>query len=104
MTDTMSMTAIHQHLDKEPWDWLARQALADLYEGAGEDDLAYCQRWLVSVLGYPTRRGAVWVWSMPIRHYLVPERVWYGPMRQVTYPTRRDAENAVAKVLASLPR
>lgn len=44
MTDTMSMTAIHQHLDKEPWDWLARQALADLYEGAGEDDLAYCQR------------------------------------------------------------
>lgn len=96
-------------LDSDPGDALTRLALADWYEEQGRMDEATEQRWLVSVVKYPTGRpsgGArswhpdePWDWwqigADAPPHATLPDEFFYpddGTPHRGRYASRRVAE------------
>ena len=53
ITQTQTIKAIRDHLEKEPGDWDSRRMLADLYEDMGDENRSKLQRWLIDNRKYP---------------------------------------------------
>jgi hypothetical protein len=106
---------LQAYLDKYPEDTDYRQILADLLEERGDDEAAFCQRWLAERSLWPDHdlevfglTGWHW-WSCPDRphkrraHAVLPQEVQdLMPRKEWIYDTRREAEQALAQVLAGL--
>jgi uncharacterized protein (TIGR02996 family) len=107
---------LQAHLDEQPDDGTSRRVLADLLEEQGQDDAARCQRWLAEQGKWPDsdltafkQTGWHW-WSMPGKrkkraHAVLPEEVQQKmPRAEWLYPTRAEAESALARALAELAK
>jgi hypothetical protein len=104
---------LQDYLDGHPDDGLCRQALADLYEEGGDLARARCQRWLAANARWPDNDLALlgqtgWHWWSVVKdprrlHALLPRAVQrHMPIQEWLYPTRVEAEAALARALAAL--
>jgi uncharacterized protein (TIGR02996 family) len=107
---------LQAHLDQHPDDAASRQVLADLLEEQGREAAARFQRWLAARGLWPDSdlapyKMAGWHWwstvgesSRKRAHAVVPELVQkFMPRGEWIYPTRAEAEAALAEALARAP-
>ncbi len=113
---TSDLARLQKHLDESPHDVPSRLVLADLFEEQGQLDRARCQRWLSRRQKWPDsdlrpfkQTGWHW-WSCPDQpkrareHAALPLEVQQQmPRGEWLYPTRAEAEAALAAALAKLP-
>jgi len=103
-------------LDAAPEDTTLRNAFADFLEEQGDDVLAHAQRWMAERRKWPVcilrqRDGSAvgWFWmsagarfAIP-NAYTLPEDIYRELRREALNPTRREAEAALTRTLATLP-
>jgi hypothetical protein len=115
--------AMERVLDSEPGNWEQRLVLADAYEEAGDEAMAFAQRWMAAKRRKPFKGAslfgevmgeATWEWwSKPgmeaVKESTIWEPVIYQRLTQYKFKagndqyrewkTRSDAEKALAKAL-----
>lgn len=106
-------TLLEEGLDREPFDWVLRMALADAYEEEGDDSLSRYYRWTAANRKSPTKaNGERWYWMSMDSEWPNTPKPWvlgdlwaevnYGVTQECTlrtYVLRAHAEGHLRIVL-----